>query len=127
MSTYKNVNGDFILSTTNVEDQIIATAANIVLNGNVGVAKTVMSEIVPDRFTARAFGDVDADNIIATFELTGGGNSNGTMGFSAFVKCCHGGKRRPGRFRGRFSQSRSRARQGHRSHERKEPGILILG
>jgi hypothetical protein len=37
MSTYKNVNGDFILSTTNVEDQIIATAANIVLNGNVGI------------------------------------------------------------------------------------------
>jgi len=37
MSTYKNVNGDFILSTQNVEDQIIATAANIVLNGNVGI------------------------------------------------------------------------------------------
>lgn len=37
MSTYKNVNGDFILSTTNVEDQIIAAAANIVLNGNVGI------------------------------------------------------------------------------------------
>jgi type IV pilus assembly protein PilA len=30
-------------------------------------------------FTARAFGDVDADNIIATFELTGGGNSNGDI------------------------------------------------
>jgi hypothetical protein len=37
MSTYKNVNGDFILSTQNVNDQIIATAANIVLNGNVGI------------------------------------------------------------------------------------------
>ena len=37
MSTYKNVNGDFNLSTVNVEDQIIATAANIVLNGNVGI------------------------------------------------------------------------------------------
>ena len=37
MSTYKNVNGDFILSTINVDDQIIATAANIVLNGNVGI------------------------------------------------------------------------------------------
>ena len=37
MSTYKNVNGDFIISTINVEDQIIATAANIVLNGNVGI------------------------------------------------------------------------------------------
>jgi hypothetical protein len=37
MSTYKNVNGDFILSTINVNDQIIATAANIVLNGTVGI------------------------------------------------------------------------------------------
>jgi hypothetical protein len=37
MSTYKNVNGDFILSTQNVSDQIIATAANITLNGNVGI------------------------------------------------------------------------------------------
>jgi len=37
MSTYKNVNGDFIISTINVEDQIVATAANIVLNGNVGI------------------------------------------------------------------------------------------
>jgi hypothetical protein len=37
MSTYKNVNGDFIISTLNVEDQIIATAANITLNGNVGI------------------------------------------------------------------------------------------
>ena len=30
-------------------------------------------------FTARAFGDVDSDNIIATFELTGGGNNNGEI------------------------------------------------
>jgi hypothetical protein len=44
MSTYKNVNGDFILSTINVNDQIIATAANIVLNGNVGVNGNITAD-----------------------------------------------------------------------------------
>jgi hypothetical protein len=44
MSTYKNVNGDFILSTINVEDQIIATAANIVLNGNVGINGNITAD-----------------------------------------------------------------------------------
>jgi len=44
MSTYKNVNGDFILSTINVDDQIIATAANIVLNGNVGINGNVTAD-----------------------------------------------------------------------------------
>ena len=44
MSTYKNVNGDFILSTINVNDQIIATAANIVLNGNVGINGNITAD-----------------------------------------------------------------------------------
>jgi len=44
MATYKNVNGDFILSTINVEDQIIATAANIVLNGNVGINGNITAD-----------------------------------------------------------------------------------
>jgi hypothetical protein len=44
MSTYKNVNGDFILSTVNVNDQIIATAANIVLNGNVGINGNITAD-----------------------------------------------------------------------------------
>jgi hypothetical protein len=44
MATYKNVNGDFILSTTNVDDQIIATAANIVLNGNVGINGNITAD-----------------------------------------------------------------------------------
>ena len=44
MSTYKNVNGDFILSTINVNDSIIATAANIVLNGNVGVNGNITAD-----------------------------------------------------------------------------------
>jgi hypothetical protein len=44
MATYKNVNGDFVLSTTNVEDQIIATAANIVLNGNVGINGNITAD-----------------------------------------------------------------------------------
>lgn len=37
MSTYKNVNGDFVLSTTNVDDEIIVTAGNIIVNGDVDV------------------------------------------------------------------------------------------
>jgi hypothetical protein len=37
MSTYKNVNGDFILSTQNVDDQIVVTAAQINVNGNVDI------------------------------------------------------------------------------------------
>ena len=37
MSTYKNVSGDFIISTLNVDDEIIVTSANITLNGNVDV------------------------------------------------------------------------------------------
>ena len=37
MSTYKNVNGDFILTTQSVDDQIIVTAAQINVNGNVDI------------------------------------------------------------------------------------------
>jgi len=44
MATYKNVNGDFVLSTINVNDQIIATAANIVLNGNVGINGNITAD-----------------------------------------------------------------------------------
>jgi hypothetical protein len=37
MSTYKNVNGDFILSTQNVNDEIVVTATQITVNGDVDV------------------------------------------------------------------------------------------
>jgi hypothetical protein len=37
MSTYKNVNGDFVLSTVNVNDEIIVTATQTTVNGNVDV------------------------------------------------------------------------------------------
>jgi len=37
MSTYKNVNGDFVLSTQNVNDEIVVTATQINVNGNVDI------------------------------------------------------------------------------------------
>jgi hypothetical protein len=37
MATYKNVNGDFVLSTQNVDDQIVVTATDININGDVNV------------------------------------------------------------------------------------------
>jgi hypothetical protein len=37
MSTYKNVNGDFVLSTQNFSDEIVVTATQINVNGNVDV------------------------------------------------------------------------------------------
>jgi hypothetical protein len=37
MATYKNVNGDFVLSTQNVDDQIVVTASNININGAVDI------------------------------------------------------------------------------------------
>jgi hypothetical protein len=44
MSTYKNVNGDFILSTQNVEDDIVVTASNVIINGDVDVNGTVTAD-----------------------------------------------------------------------------------
>jgi hypothetical protein len=37
MSTYKNVNGDFVLSTQNFSDEIVVTATQINVNGNVDI------------------------------------------------------------------------------------------
>ena len=37
MSTYKNVNGDFILSTQNVNDEIVVTATLTTVNGDLDV------------------------------------------------------------------------------------------
>lgn len=44
MSTYKNVNGDFILSTQNVDDQIVLTATTTTVNGDVVVNGNVQAE-----------------------------------------------------------------------------------
>ena len=37
MATYKNVNGDFVLSTLNFDDEITVTSTQINVNGNVDV------------------------------------------------------------------------------------------
>ena len=44
MSTYKNVNGDFILSTQNVDDEIVVTATQININGNVDVNGNITAD-----------------------------------------------------------------------------------
>lgn len=44
MSTYKNVNGDFILSTQSVDDEIIVTATQIIVNGDVDVNGNVSAD-----------------------------------------------------------------------------------
>jgi hypothetical protein len=44
MSTYKNINGDFILSTLNVDDQIVVTSSNININGTVDVNGNVTAD-----------------------------------------------------------------------------------
>ena len=44
MSTYKNINGDFILSTLNVDDQIVVTSSNINVNGTVDVNGNVTAD-----------------------------------------------------------------------------------
>lgn len=44
MSTYKNVNGDFVLSTTNVDDEVIVTAGNIIVNGDVDVNGNIQAD-----------------------------------------------------------------------------------
>jgi hypothetical protein len=44
MSTYKNVSGDFILSTQNVDDRIVITANEITVNGDVDVNGNVAAD-----------------------------------------------------------------------------------
>lgn len=44
MTTYKNVNGDFVLSTINVDDQIVVTSSNININGTVDVNGNVTAD-----------------------------------------------------------------------------------
>ena len=44
MSTYKNVSGDFILSTQNVDDEIVVTATQININGDVDVNGNVSAD-----------------------------------------------------------------------------------
>jgi hypothetical protein len=44
MSTYKNINGDFILSTINVDDQIVVTSSNVNINGTVDVNGNVTAD-----------------------------------------------------------------------------------
>lgn len=44
MSTYKNVSGDFILSSQNVADKIIVTSSNVIVNGDVDVNGNVTAD-----------------------------------------------------------------------------------
>jgi cytoskeletal protein CcmA (bactofilin family) len=44
MSTYKNVSGDFILSTQGADDEIVVTAREIIVNGNVDVNGNVTAD-----------------------------------------------------------------------------------
>ena len=44
MATYKNVNGDFVLSTQNVDDQIVVTATQINVNGDVDVNGNITAD-----------------------------------------------------------------------------------
>lgn len=44
MSTYKNVSGDFILSSQNVDDKIIVTSSNVIVNGTVDVNGNVTAD-----------------------------------------------------------------------------------
>ena len=44
MSTYKNVSGDFILSSQNVDDKIIVTSSNVIVNGLVDVNGKVTAD-----------------------------------------------------------------------------------
>ena len=44
MSTYKNVSGDFILSTQNVDDRVIITANEITVNGDVDVNGNITAD-----------------------------------------------------------------------------------
>ena len=37
MSTYKNVNGDFVLTTQSVDNRVIVTAGNVIVNGDMDV------------------------------------------------------------------------------------------
>ena len=44
MSTYKNVSGDFIVSSQNVDDRIIVTSSNIIVNGTVDINGNVTAD-----------------------------------------------------------------------------------
>ena len=46
MSTYKNVSGDFILSTQGVDDEIVVTATQITVNGDVDVNGNVTADFL---------------------------------------------------------------------------------
>lgn len=45
MSTYKNVNGDFVLTTQNLSDRVIVTSANVVVNGDVDVNGNLTADV----------------------------------------------------------------------------------
>jgi hypothetical protein len=44
MATYKNINGDFVLSTLNVNDTIVITATQTTINGNVDVNGNITAD-----------------------------------------------------------------------------------
>lgn len=44
MATYKNVSGDFVLSTTSIDDDVIVTAGNVIINSNVDVNGNVTAD-----------------------------------------------------------------------------------
>lgn len=44
MSTYKNINGDFVVSTLNADDQIVITSREITVNGNVDINGNIAAD-----------------------------------------------------------------------------------
>ena len=44
MATYKQVNGDLVVSTVNINDQIRVTTSNVIVNGNVDVNGNITAD-----------------------------------------------------------------------------------
>jgi hypothetical protein len=66
MSTYKNVSGDFILSTQNVDDRIIITANDITVNGDVDVNGNVTADFFfgDGQFLSNVIANIGAASIL---------------------------------------------------------------
>jgi hypothetical protein len=66
MSTYKNVSGDFILSTQNVDDRVIITANDITVNGDVDVNGNVTADFFfgDGQFLSNVIANIGAASIL---------------------------------------------------------------
>jgi hypothetical protein len=66
MSTYKNVNGDFVLSTLNVDDQIVVTASNVIVNGEVSVNGNITADFYfgDGQFLSNVVANIGAASIL---------------------------------------------------------------